>query len=365
MSVYLSVCAVVVFLSILSWSLKSNIPVILVGIILALFAGMRVQVGFDFFSYQNVYAEIQNGIALSSIGHFEIGYLILNWIAVQLSLSFNGFLIFFCLITFGLLIVFLILLKDPQLGSMALLYYFSRFYFTRDFGQIRASLAAVICLLAFFLLLKHHFGYFVIVILIASLFQKVALVFFVAYVVMKVFKKRVNIVSFPIVAIFTAILSEFAGSFLQNHVSVFDSYSDYLTNAAFTDGGSGLANSVIWFQLSIGILCLYLFFQHNIQNAEQKVVGVTASIENVQKIIVVYLIGTLILLLFNTLPTAAGRVSTVLNTFEIIVVPLIFQRMFKGVTQIIAFSVFSVAVWYLFFVHAGVQFFIPYHSIFG
>ncbi|MFC6163341.1 EpsG family protein [Lactiplantibacillus dongliensis] len=365
MPVYLSIFAVVVILTILSWSFKSYIPMILAGVVLALFAGMRVQVGFDFSSYQDVYAEIQNGIALSSIGHFEIGYLILNWIAVQLSLSFNGFLIFFSLITFSLFTLFLVLLKQPQLGSMALLYYFSRFYFTRDLGQIRASLAAVICLLAFYLLLKHHFVYFAIVTLIASLFQKVALVFFVAYVIVKVFKKKVNIVSFPIVTIFAVILSKLAGGFLQSHANIFNSYSDYLTNTVFTGSGSGLANPVIWFQLAIGMLCLYFFFQHNIQSGEQKTMGITASVENVQKVIVVYLTGTLILILFNTLPAAAGRVSTVLNTFEIILVPLIFQRMFKGMMQIITFSVFSMAVWYLFFVHAGLQVFIPYHSILG
>lgn len=360
---YFSIFLTVSILVGISWYFNTNLPIIIAGLILAVVAGGRVNVGFDFAAYQQVFNEIQGGVKLNSIAHFEIGYLILNWLMVQVGFNFNAFLMMYALLTIGLLVLFLCQLKQPKIAAMALLYYTARFYLTRDFGQIRASLSVIICLFAIRAAFNHKMGRFIVLILIASLFQRVALILVPTYLLFLLLRRRVNLLTYPLLIVLALGASKLFSSFLQAHANLFAGYSAYLVDE--TANGITLTNPVVLLQLTIGfasVLC-YFQFTRGLNEAQPASDGLL-SWENTQSMIVFYMIGTLILILLSSLPIAAGRTSTALNTLEILIVPLLFNRILPESTRLFAFISFTAVLGFFLFKHAGTQLFVPYQTFF-
>lgn len=363
MTVYITVFFILIVLMIMGYVLNSNIPVILMGSIMILFAGLRLNVGLDYTAYENVYGQIKSGIAINTvIPQFEKGFLGLNWLAVKLGLSFNVFLLLFSFLTIGLLVLFLVRLRNPRLAVMALMYYFSRFYFTRDFGQIRSSFAAVVCLYALLFLVKGKIFKFFLSIIIAYLFQRVAVIVLLAAFLVKILKRWASTASFVLALIGAISLAKITTLFLQNHLMIFGSYSAYLTADAYVSGNQ-LLNPIIWIQVFICLVALRLFFKNNVNQNDTLVDKYGFDIfsqENIQRIIVFYAMGTLLLVLLNQYPTMAGRLTTIINTVEMFVVPLIIRRIFRSYFSLILFIPFSIGVWYMFFVHTGISLYVPY-----
>ncbi|MFC6294683.1 EpsG family protein [Lactiplantibacillus daoliensis] len=347
----------------LSWYFNSNIPIIFAGVILAIVAGGRADVGFDYLAYQNVFNAVQSGVDIFLIERFEIGYLLLNWFAVSLGISFNMFLMVYSLITMGLLVLFLCQLKRPHVASLALLYYTARFYLTRDFGQIRASLSVIICLFAIRAIIANRIWRFVFLIIIASLFQRVALVLIPTYLLYVILRRHVTIVTYSFLITLAFVFSKFFSGVLQSHAALFGEYSAYLLDTGVVTVPA--VNPVILLQLLIGFMSVMYFFR---LAPRIKKVGIDEgsglSLEYTQSISIFYMIGTLVLILLSSIPIAAGRTSTALNTLEILIVPLLFIRIFRGNTVLYMFTGFTMIIAYFFFNHAGIQIFIPYHFYF-
>ncbi|UQN23972.1 EpsG family protein [Lactiplantibacillus plantarum] len=364
---YVVILATLSILLISSWLLESNIPVIIMGIIMIVTAGLRYNTGFDYNSYHMVYSEIANGTTLSSITpHFESGFMMLNWCAIQLGISFNLFLLFFSGLTLGLLTLFLVKLNDPELASMALYYYFVRFFFTRDMGQIRSSFAAVVCLFAIRSMIREKRYRAILLVLLASFFQKVALILLVTFVLVYLIKKHLNILTFLIVTILTGITSKVISGLLTSHAELLGDYSTYTTADSFISG-SGLLNPVIWMQFFIGLIAIIVFYQitSGVNRRQFLTDAVDQSLESIQYVVAIYIVGTLILILLNQLPTAAGRTSTALNTVEILIIPLIIRRCVSRMLQLPVFMFLAVVVWYVFFMRMELLNFIPYTSSLG
>lgn len=363
---YIMVLVVLSVLLVTSWFFNSNTPIFFMGMIMALIAGFRVNTGFDYESYQLVYNQIASGTSATSVTpQFERGYMLLNWVAVKIGMSFNEFVLFFSVITIGLLTIFLIKLNNPEIASMAMYYYFARFYFTRDLGQIRSSLAAVLCLFAIKLILSKKKYTSIVVILLAACFQKVAFILFLAILAIRFIKIKINLVTFTTLIIVSIAVSKIIGNFLTNHAELFGEYSTYITSEYFTTG-TGLNNPVIWMQVLVEFVAVLFFFQLSKGFEEKELTNKDIfKLSNIQYLIMIYLIGTLILILLNQLPTAAGRTSTVLNTVEILIVPFIIKRLIPRALQLLVFIPFAITIWYVFLLHAGLENFVPYLTFLG
>lgn len=361
MTFYLILFIVVGLLFLCGYWLPSNYWVILIGLVLATIAGLRMNTGLDYTAYQELYTSIQIGADVFTIPHFEIGYLILNWLSVQASIPFDYFLLLYAFVTLGLLTIFLVKLDNPRFACMVWVYYFARFYFTRDFGQIRSSLAIVISLFAVSYLIKKKWTKFTAVILIASLFQRVALVILVVAFFINMIVKKLNVITYATIIILSMILSRTLSSWLQSKSILFEDYSVYLTSEAFGVGQNGLLNPIIWMQVVITFSIIWLYFQTRFIDTKFESSSIfILNRANIQKITVLYVVGTVILLIFNTLPTLAGRVSTILSTMEVFLVPLVFQKISNKYICPILFVLFSFSIWYLMFNHLNLSSYIPY-----
>ncbi|WP_430516942.1 EpsG family protein [Enterococcus faecium] len=70
----------------------------------------------------------------------------MNYIVRELGMNFSTFVLLFSIIS--LLLLAYALNNYFPVPSIALLYYYSRFFLVRDMGQIRSSIVAIIFLLA-------------------------------------------------------------------------------------------------------------------------------------------------------------------------------------------------------------------------
>ncbi|MCC9082768.1 EpsG family protein [Enterococcus faecium] len=110
-------------------------------------AGFRFSTGYDFSSYNNFFDRLINwGKIFDGSIDAEPGYLLLNYIVRELGMNFSTFVLLFSIIS--LLLLAYALNNYFPVPSIALLYYYSRFFLVRDMGQIRSSIVAIIFLLA-------------------------------------------------------------------------------------------------------------------------------------------------------------------------------------------------------------------------
>lgn len=188
----------------------------------------------DYRAYELLYQKIAT-FGIDSDQNIEIGYRLLMKLSSNLSLNYQGFLIvtsFFCILAFSLL---LRKITNEVFFSMLL---FLIFGFFSSAIQIRNFIACIIIIFAIYIFLKLNglksYIYYVIIILIASLFHVTSL-FYLLFILIK-FDKKVIFTGFIIstLVIFT----------LKNNLQV------YFSDTKFTmyldpQASKGMATNVI------------------------------------------------------------------------------------------------------------------------
>lgn len=282
-------------------------------LLLALFAGLRGFVGYDYETYKEIFnlsgnlSTWLNPQTTNSKLHGEPGFLLLTALFNTLGLSFNAFLLFFACIT-----MYAIYKMQKKYGPMmlaGLLIYVSRFYLFREFGQIRAGLAIAILLYGTTYLADGRKWKYFFYIFSSFLFHSIGLlgiIFFFFHKIRITTKKLYGLLIFafllgavnwilPLFPIFEMIFPAqiFAAYFL------WDFYAYPL----------GLANPVLLAQT--GFLLLFYHNRH----------ALSKHIPYYDLILKAYLFSTLWLAAFNQIAIIAGRTATVYATFEMIIVP--------------------------------------------
>lgn len=107
---------------------------------------------------------------------------------------------------------------------------------------------------------------------------------------------------------FFIILSQTISPILEKFAQSLDKGSVYITSEYYTQG-SGLSNPVMWMQIFISLIAVYLGVKFSTQENE-----------NLKLVITSYIISTLILVLFNQYRMLGGRLSTMFATVEPLVV---------------------------------------------
>ncbi|WP_314065815.1 EpsG family protein [uncultured Vagococcus sp.] len=352
MFVYFGIFFLIVLMSIAEIFTKSNKFFYAAGVIMILFSGLRFEMGYDYNSYRVFFEKITSFSDIFNGGiDAEPGYLFFNFLFSVFGLTFYHFLFFFSVISVSLLMIFLN--KSIPYPTMGLVYYYARFFIVRDMGQIRSSIACIICLFAIPFIKGKRWVPFLIIVGIASLFHIVSLAMILVYLFYHMFSE----ITVKSGLVWMAVCQ--LGSVILSIPSLYiwlipGRYATYFTSTAYTSG-SGLLNPILWMQMAIFIGASYTFLsKKNINYTNQEVV------------LKEYFLSSLILILFGSLGTVGGRISTVFATTEILVVPLMFQHLLKNkYISLIAFYLFSLVVLILIFVVSGAyNGYVPYDTVF-
>lgn len=322
-----------------------------VGSFLALMAGFRYYTGYDFESYREYYYQAQTLNDFLTNEVLEPGFLSLSIFSSRLGFTNSTFVLIISLMSLGLLTVFLY--KKFPYPTLALGYYYARFFHMRDMAQVRSSLASIILLFGIQYIVEKKFWKFLGIVAIASLFHSGSFVFILAYVLNLLFEKlnSKNITLMTISAIVVGILVQ---SPQWYQWAVPERYISYIT-APSRMGGPWYTNPIVMMQLLIFFgAMIYVKFN---DSDNSKYFDVLLKI---------YFIASLALIASNTLRVLGGRVSTFMATVEILIVPYLILSFSKNkLFNLLAYVGFTVVVFLLIFVISGRYLpFLPYRTLF-
>ena len=325
-----------------------------IAIMLILLAGLRVDTGYDYDSYKAIFNNSPNLYQLIIYGNrinIETGYILINSIVKTIGGSFN--LVLFVSASISVLIVTKSLTKYSVYPILSMLIYVSRFYFVRDMGQVRSSIACAIVLYSIKFINRKQLKEFTITILIACLFHSVALIGFLLYGFNLIkFKDYKYVYKLLLVSIIVSQL-KVINLILKIVSNILPQYAVYI-NSEYYSLSNSLINPVLIMQILI--LIVFVYFRKAIEYKN----------ENYKVILNGYLISTLILILLNDYYTLAGRLSTVFATFEILIIPMFVKYVFKDKDKIVVYILiilYCIVIFYLVFWSSSSHVYIPYRSI--
>lgn len=347
MSLFIILFIVLSCLALIDFLSNHNYGLFISATILAIVAGIRYNVGYDYDTYYQYY--------LTGNHSFEKGYVLLNNIAHLCHLNFFAFEFCFAVLSLGLLFIFLYKNMRPGMGGLCLLYYYARFYWVRDLGQIRSSLASIILLYSIKYIREKRPIPFLIVVLLASSIHKGSFIFVIAYIFANYFDKRILYSKTLIFFLIALGIEKFfkINSGLVNNIT---HGGVYITSDVYTQHSS----SNIWVMILEWIVIIFYIWirEWQMSNKEQKFMD---SIFNV------YLVGALIALVFYAYPTFGFRLATLLDTTEIIMIPYIIQKVITNkVLAVLGCVAVSGIIFYLIiFINHGYTMFVPFQTIFS
>lgn len=343
MTIFLILFLTILLLAIFDTFFDKKIGLIFGGTLLSLVAGLRYFTGLDYISYYSQY----NGM---SFQNFEWGYTLLTKVFKYFNLSFYDFEFFFSALTMSLLIVFLYKYIPSSIATFSLLYYYSRFFWVRDLGQIRSSLASIILLYSIKYIKERNFLKFIIIVLIASSIHKASFIFLFVYFISVLFKDSLSFNKVLLLLSFSTILGvifQYIPSILQ---TLFPN-NVYLFAKEYVQNSSGSYMTLI---MQLGILLLGVL----LINKKRYI------LKDLPMYLNVYLSGLLIALLFIGYLTLGYRLDTIMNTTEIIVLPTLILRLVedKRVYGMII-TIISVIIFYLIMIHSQLYLqYIPFRT---
>lgn len=352
MGIYFAVFSVVLAFAMTELILDKRWIGWLTGTTLALFAGLRYYMGYDFVSYGMYYDRADSlRVLFDGSVRLESGFLFFSTLFSSLGLNYYAFVLFFAVLTMGSLSYFLH--RFVPYPSMVLVYYYVRFFLARDMGQVRGSFAAVILLFSIPFIINKQPVKFLLVVFVASLFHVTSYFFILGYLI----NLLVNKLSFKNTTVLLS-LSVLSGVVIQNPSlyswAIPSRYSAYFTSASHASG-PWLRYPILWMQ----ILLIYgmIFIFRYAEMDDNKWIKVMLKL---------YLISPIVLLAFGTLETVGGRISTLFATIEVLLIPYMFLSLSKyKVLNIVCYVGFSIFVFVLIFLISGMyRLYTPYQTIF-
>lgn len=347
--IYYLIFIVLAFWAFLDLFVSNSILKSIPSILLILLVGLRSDnVGWDTIRYVNDYNQILWGF--DSIQNFEFGFQTLEQFIAHYGLTVNVFFLVVSFLTICLL--YINYHSFTSLGSVAILYYYSRFFLNRDMNQIRAALAAVIILYSIKFLRVNQKFKFLLVVFIATQFHSSSWIMLVVYPVFRILPviRRYNgilILSFTFMFLFG--FSFLISPILNVIFSILGTGSVYISYSGYIQG-SGILNPVLIIQLSIIYLFAYQYFNNDNPNNTETALFAT------------YFVSTALLILLNNYSVLAGRLSTMLATSEPILLIYIMQKKMNNLTVIVIMIILSLSLFYVLFIVNGniSQVFEPY-----
>jgi hypothetical protein len=319
---------------------------IFISISLILFAGLRLNVGFDYENYESMFSGVISGV------DFFVEPLFLSFIYLfdYLNLGYTVFLFFIAFLSITIKVKFINIYS--LIPVLSILLYFSRIFVISDFGQIRQGLALGFILFTYRPIIERKFKKFLLIVFCSSLIHAAAILFLPIYFAVdkKIERKSmflIILIAFILATInLEAVLIQLFSSFLP--AGLISKLLFYADNEEFI----GLTFSM-FLRGSIVLLCMTVYWNKIIDNKEWLV------------IFNIYYWGYIFYLIFNSLPQLGGRGSLYFQQFEILLFPLLVSITVNKIHQVI-FVLFFIfySVWGLKSTLDSQDVFIPYQYIF-
>ncbi|MGX6408200.1 EpsG family protein [Weissella confusa] len=315
------------------------------ALVMSLIAGLRFYVGYDFGNYAGYYYTL----LMKSVPYYKFndyGWIVLNrllaWIGVPEFL-------FFSIVSFTTIIALAwYFRKYSIIPATMLLYYFARFYFSRDMGQIRQSLALALALFAIqFVVKKRFWPFFIIIIISTSIHIGAAflLLIYPAYIILDKYPieiKKVYLYGI-LVGVLFSIFVILVGPITAQYAGRFQTY---LMTASWT----GLLNPILYYQLAISSWGVWTFTKYRGEMSQQQFAE-----------LIMYTIGTIFLAVFAGFNVAGGRLSTTFVTLEGKLIFDYASKIFGEKKSALLVTVLAVLIFFVLLIMTGaIRYFSPY-----
>jgi hypothetical protein len=329
---YLLVFGFITLLSFLDYlkEFRKNRGFIFFSAVLTLifFAGLRVEgIGSDDHNYVQIYESIPSFQELFSIDtklseyRKEIGYIIINVFIKSISDSYTILFLIIAIISVGL--ASHNYKKYSRFCFLTLLLFFVHPFLYRDMNQMRAAIALAICLYSIPYIEEKKFINFVIVILVASSFHLVAIAMFLPFVLSRFNIGRIKAIVMVLI------------SFLLGFISISSVILSFIPaiNSSITSSLINYSNSEMY-SATLGMF--------NITNIKSMFIFTLLTIfyEKLIKrqpffntMYMMYALSLAWRIAFNDFAIIAGRVGTVFEIVEVILIPsfiLLLSNKFLG-----------------------------------
>lgn len=337
---YFFVFFILVIFSFLEDKTKERIPTLVFFVcsvsILIAFAGFReLGVGSDDISYYNVFHKIPSlsnyiggKFELSNV-RMEYGYVIINIIVRSFTDDYTYLFLSVALLSVG--IASYNYYKLSLFPIMSLLLFFVHTFLYRDMNQIRAAVAAAICLFSIVHITNRSSVKFYFVLLCASLFHLASLSMLLPYIVLKFNidrKKALLCVSFSIL-----LGSMSISSFILQYLPLLKST---ITQSVINYSESEKYSSDLGLFNITNIKTLFIFLMLTIFYKKLQ-----SKVSFFHVMYVLYMVSLCWRFAFNDFAIIAGRVATFFEIVEVILIPgfiLLFNKRFFGKVIIVIYA---------------------------
>lgn len=304
--------------------------VIIIGI--SIVGSLRYKVGYDWFSYENLY----NGFhSLTDVfeGREEYLFTLFLYASKLFKNSFSFFIFVLFLVTF-----FLKLRVIKKLSSemfMSLYIYISTVFLIYDLNGIRQGLAMSLTFTSIIFVYKRQLFYFLFLVGIAALFHKSAIIFLPFYWLSEIkLPKRKVLFFFMILFVFVAVVIKeyvLSNPFFQ-YILTLESIIHY---SSYVDEGSELNRSISFISIAtFQRLFLWLLFVYYFEKIKYS--------EEFKRILINgYTVSVILFLLLSFSAEFSARLSYYYKILEIIIIPLVISSQVKTVNRILLLVLFS------------------------
>lgn len=178
--IYIIILMIILFLEKVSFKKKD----LIIMTILLLVSSLRYNVGFDY----KIYFEIIKTNNLYQINRFEI----MNKVVLKIAELFNNIQVFFIIYAFFILFFVYITIKKYSYNRVSsfFVWYTEPIFFLTSLSSIRQTLAVSICFFSLKYIFEEKYNKFFMILLIAFLFHKSAIVFIPIYYIYKIDKLK-------------------------------------------------------------------------------------------------------------------------------------------------------------------------------
>lgn len=316
MYLYIIIYFVIIILSLGDY-LKKDIRIILslfVFIGLVLFVSGRGSGGADSLNYlvswditPTIFDE--NLARNPMIIYSEPGYYFIT--VILKTINQNPYFYFLTIATISLSLLFKSLWMYSVYPLMSLLVYMSRYFILREFNQIRAAVAIAFIVYAIKYMDQRNATKFILFWTISMFFHTSAIIILPFMLFNSIGYTKKNIYSILLLVFFvSAISSEYIKLFIDYISGYFGVLSAYTGDGVYVDG-YGILNPMIYFQ--VAILILFIEFENRLKDKQPYYYTIRNG----------YLYSTLLLMLFSSTLVIGSRLSTIMATLDIFIIPAI------------------------------------------
>lgn len=268
------------------------------------FAGLRWEVGIDFYTYLNAY----NNLISGKTDNIEWTFKILSLIVPSLTFIF----IFYAF--FSVLLTVKVIKDNSQFIFLSLLLFFSNVFLRYDMGIMRQGLALAVTMWALKYAIKRKFFKFIICIFIAVLFHRSAIIFIPAYFIVNIRFSNSAIIIITLVCMILGITDfwKYAVKIVAYlHLPGMDKYLGHLNNSNYINYSLRATD--------ISMLAFLFLFMFIIDRKDAKIGKMNRALLNL------YFTGVCIYYLFRPYTTLSDRGSYYYCIYEVLLLPLLLK----------------------------------------